>query len=127
MVSVQSEYITIYYRCHLFNVNVDNRDIVVWFVHFIGLDIFDRMHNFQAREDATENGVLLIKPRGSIGCDKKLRPIGVRASISHAYGVRTSARQQESARLGSHKIWGRCAPIMFEVIRKFVFELSAPY
>ncbi len=76
---MQSQYIDILHtaiftlpaNC-LFDINVDDLDILVRLVQLVSLDVFDIMNDFEPRQHATEDRMFLVQPRRSGGRDKEL-------------------------------------------------------
>jgi hypothetical protein len=57
-------------------------------VNLVRSCILNRMHDFQTRSNATEDGVFLVEPWRHSGRDEELGTIGIWSRICHAYGVR---------------------------------------
>jgi len=72
----------------LLNVDINDLDVLVRFISFIGLHIFDSMHDLKAREHPSKDRVLFIQPRCSRGGDEELGTVCTRTSVSHTDGVR---------------------------------------
>jgi len=73
-------------------IDIDNFNILIWFIILISLHILDRMHNLQPTYYPSEDGVLLIEPRRSVGRDEELGTIGTRSSVRHADCIGTIVR-----------------------------------
>jgi len=96
----QRKYKTCVDKSSLFDIDVDNLDILVRFIRLVRLHILDRMHRLQPRKKAAEDGVFVIEPRRGIGGDEELGSVRVRTCVCHAQGIRPAKRKEKKERRG---------------------------
>jgi hypothetical protein len=78
----------------LFDININDLDILVRFIRLVRLHVLYRVHRLQPRKKAPKDRVLLVEPRRRIRGDEKLRSVRVRTRIRHAQGIRPTKKKE---------------------------------
>ena len=114
----------------LFNIDINDLDILIWLISLVRLHILDGMHRLQARKDTPKNRVLLVEPRRRIRGNEELGSVRVLSCVCHAHGVRPGKKGMSNMKLkrqpptrlaiASH------IPIMLQLVRELVFKFAVP-
>ena len=82
-------------KLSLFDIDVSNLDVLVWFIRLVRLHILDRMHRLQPRKKAAEDGVFVVEPWRGIGGDEELGSVRVRTCVCHAQSIRPAKKEKK--------------------------------
>lgn len=77
----------------LFDIDVNDLDILIRLIRLVRLHILDPVHRFQARKDTPKDRVLLVEPRRRIRGNEELGPVRVRTCVRHAHSIRPGAKK----------------------------------
>ena len=76
----------------LFNIDINDLDILIRLIRLVRLHILYRMHRLQARKHTPKDRVFLVKPRRRIRGNEELGSIRVRTCICHAQRIRPAKK-----------------------------------
>lgn len=76
----------------LFDIDINDLDILIRLIRLVRLHILDRMHRLQARKNTPKYRVLLVEPWRCIRGNEELRSVRVRTCICHAQRIRPAKK-----------------------------------
>lgn len=69
-------------------INVDDFDILEWFIKFVRFHILNHVYDLKATQHASEDRVFIVEPRSCRSRNEELGSIRVRTGVGHTDGVR---------------------------------------